>query len=78
MYFLIIWQGENIDYKIGKNVEESKQLLVKLEKSKGKKAKPKKGGQRGKVKKGDSDDDVYEDEPMMAAMNWHISWVFAA
>jgi outer membrane protein TolC len=27
--------NENIDYKIGKNVEESKQLLVKLEKSKG-------------------------------------------
>ena len=26
---------ENIDYKIGKNVEESKQLMVKLEKSKG-------------------------------------------
>ena len=27
--------NENIDYKIGKNLEESKQLLVKLEKSKG-------------------------------------------
>jgi hypothetical protein len=42
-------------------ISGKKRTFKELEKSKGEKAKPKKGGQRGKGKKDDSDDELYEE-----------------
>ena len=56
-------------------ISGKKRAFEKLGKSKGKKAKPKKGGQRGKGKKGDSDDDVYEESEDGSESDYSLSSV---
>ena len=56
-------------------ISGKKRTFKELENSKGKKAKPKKGGQRGKVKKGDSDDDVYEESEDGSESDYSLSSV---